>query len=155
MRAFAAAGGESFRIDSGDVARGVDIVAQALAWADVRLSAKPVLFYSTAEPGDVKAVQQQIGVQRAGEMIEQTLAAVARGVVERGVRQLVIAGGETAGACVQALQIEQLRIGPQIDPGVPWCHAQTSLAPGGLHLALKSGNFGADDFFTKAFSLLR
>jgi len=155
VRAFAAAGGESFRIDPGEVASGRDVVAPALAWAAPRLSAKPALFYSTAEPADVKSVQQRVGVQRAGEIIERALAAIAHGLVERGVRQLVIAGGETSGACVQALQVAQLRIGAQIDPGVPWCHAQTSLAPGGLHLALKSGNFGADDFFTRAFSLLR
>ncbi|MES2945023.1 MAG: nucleotide-binding domain containing protein, partial [Pseudomonadota bacterium] len=51
-------------------------------------------------------------------------------------------------ACVQALGITQMQIGPQIDPGVPWCHAA------GLHLTLKSGNFGTDDFFTKAFAML-
>jgi uncharacterized protein YgbK (DUF1537 family) len=155
VRAFAAAGGESFRIDPGEVAAGVDVVAPALRWARKRLSAQPVLVYSTAEPAEVKSVQQRMGVQRAGEMIERTLASVARGLVEGGVRQLVIAGGETAGACVQALDVAHLRIGAQIDPGVPWCHAPTGIAPGGIHLALKSGNFGADDFFTRAFSLLR
>jgi len=69
------------------------------------------------------------------------------------VGQLLVAGGETSGACVQALGVTQLRIGPQIDPGVPWCHAQLppSLGGRGLHLALKSGNFGAVDFFTSAF----
>ena len=76
----------------------------------------------------------------------------ARGLVERGVGQMVIAGGETAGACVQALGVAQLRIGAQIDPGVPWCHAPGP--QGGLHLALKSGNFGSDDFFRKAFTAL-
>ncbi len=155
VQAFAATGGESFRIEPGDVARGDNIVARALAWAETRLSSQPVLVYSTAEPGAVKAAQREIGVQQAGAMIEHALAAITRGLVERGVAQLVVAGGETSGACVQALQIGQLRIGPQIDPGVPWCHAQTHLAPGGVHLALKSGNFGTDDFFTKAFSLLR
>jgi 3-dehydrotetronate 4-kinase len=155
VRAFAAMGGESFRIDPGEVPRGAGVVVRALAWAETRLSSRPVLLYSTAEPSAVKAAQQQIGVQQAGEMIELALAAIARGLVERGVGQLVVAGGETAGACVQALQIAQLRIGAQIDPGVPWCHAQTGLAPDGVHLALKSGNFGTDDFFTKAFSTLR
>ena len=71
------------------------------------------------------------------------------------MQQLVLAGGETSGACVQALGVQQLRIGPQIDPGVPWCHAATTAATGSaMHLALKSGNFGADDFFTKALRLL-
>ena len=114
-----------------------------------------MLVYSTAEPGSVKVVQEQLGAERAGTMIEQALARIARGVVERGVRQLVVAGGETSGACVQALDIRQMQIGPQIDPGVPWCYARTeSDRTVHLHLALKSGNFGADDFFPKAFAML-
>ena len=92
-------------------------------------------------------------------MVEQALGRIARGLVELGVRQLVVAGGETSGACVQALGITLLRIGGQIDNGVPWCHAMVNAAsanaaPQGLHLALKSGNFGSDDFFTKAFQSL-
>jgi len=68
----------------------------------------------------------------------------------------VVAGGETSGACVQALNITQLKIGPQIDPGVPWCHAQSDASHGeGLHITLKSGNFGTDDFFTQAFTILQ
>ena len=154
VRAFSAAGGESFRIEPLQRARGDEVVAEAIAWASSRLAQKPILIYSTAEPVVVKAAQEQLGAQRAGTLLEQALAAIARGLVECGVRQLIIAGGETAGACVQALKIAQLRIGPQIDPGVPWCHAQPTLAPDGLHLALKSGNFGSDDFFIKAFRLL-
>jgi uncharacterized protein YgbK (DUF1537 family) len=151
VRAFIESGGESYRVDPLQVARGVDVVAQALAWATPRLSNGAVLLYSTAESDDVKTAQGELGVQRAGAILEQALAVIARGLVERGVRQLVIAGGETAGACVQELEVTQLRIGPQIDPGVPWCHANCDVAPEGLHLALKSGNFGGDDFFTKAF----
>ena len=100
-------------------------------------------------------MQAELGVGRAGELVERCLSAIARGVVERGVRQLVVAGGETSGACVQALEIAQMRIGPQIDPGVPWCHAACPAAgKEGLHLALKSGNFGSVDFFGKAFDRL-
>jgi 3-dehydrotetronate 4-kinase len=87
-------------------------------------------------------------------MVERTIAAIARGLVaELGVRQLVVAGGETSGACVQALGIAQMQIGMQIDPGVPWCYAQTGIGAG-VHLALKSGNFGSEDFFAKAFTML-
>jgi uncharacterized protein YgbK (DUF1537 family) len=137
------------------VAAGADVVAEALAWAAPLLATGPVLIYSSADPAAVKAVQGQLGVDAAGALVERTLAAVARGLVELGVRQLVVAGGETSGACVQALGISQMKIGPQIDPGVPWCHAQTEAAPnGGLHLTLKSGNFGTDDFFSKAFTCL-
>ena len=131
-----------------------DVAAQALAWARQRLGARPVLVYATAAPEAVKAVQAQLGAERAGALVEQALARVAAGLVEAGVGQLLVAGGETSGACVQALGVRTLRIGPQIDPGVPWCHATPPLRPGGLHLALKSGNFGGVDFFTRAFDRL-
>ncbi|MBC7468963.1 MAG: hypothetical protein H7322_06525, partial [Ramlibacter sp.] len=114
----------------------------------------PVLVYSTADADAVKAVQERLGTERAGAMLEQALAAVAQGLVGLGVRQLLVAGGETSGACVQALGVTQMQIGPQIDPGVPWCHAVLP-AGEGLHLALKSGNFGTPDFFSKAFGMLQ
>ena len=141
------------------LAAGVDVAAQALAWAAPLLPSGPVLIYSSADADAVKSVQARLGVEEAGAMVERTLAAIARVLVERGVRQLVVAGGETSGACVQALHITQMQIGPQIDPGVPWCHAKSDAAwdaagQGGLHLTLKSGNFGGDDFFSKAFAVL-
>jgi uncharacterized protein YgbK (DUF1537 family) len=119
-----------------------------------RLGSGPLLVYATAQPDAVRSVQQQLGAERAGALVEQALSRVAAGLVAAGVGQLVVAGGETSGACVQALGISQLRIGPQIDPGVPWCHAATPARPDGLHLALKSGNFGGQDFFSRAFQLL-
>jgi uncharacterized protein YgbK (DUF1537 family) len=99
-------------------------------------------------------LQAKLGVDAAGVLVERALASVARGLAERGVRRLVVAGGETSGAVVQALGVSQLRIGPQIDPGVPWCSARAEAADATMHLALKSGNFGAPDFFTRAFALL-
>jgi len=153
---FVQGGGAALAVDALRAASGADVVAEALAWAATQLPAGPVLLYSTAEPAAVKAVQQQLGVNQAGALMEHTLAAIAQALVRRlGVQQLVVAGGETSGACVQALGITQLHIGPQIDPGVPWCHAvPPGAGPGGLHLALKSGNFGSDDFFSKAFAQL-
>ena len=129
-----------------------DLVKEVLTWAQGYLASGPVLVYSTATPESVQAVQSQLGVEAAGHQVERALAAIARGLVELGVQQMVVAGGETSGACVQALAIEQLQIGPQIDPGVPWCHAHTPM--GGVHITLKSGNFGTDDFFSKAFTFL-
>ena len=130
------------------------VVQQVLAWASPLLKDGPVLVYSTAEPDAVKAVQAQLGVAEAGALVEHALGYVARGLVDLGVQQLVVAGGETSGACVQALGVTQMQIGPQIDPGVPWCHAVSDVAPDGLHLTLKSGNFGTEDFFIKAFTAL-
>jgi uncharacterized protein YgbK (DUF1537 family) len=148
-------GGAALAIDPLRIAAGVDVAAETLAWATPLVDKQPVLVYSTAEAGAVKSVQGRLGVEEAGAMVERTIAAIARGLVERGVRQLVVAGGETSGACVQALGIAQMQIGPQIDPGVPWCHARTDAAEGtSVHIALKSGNFGGDDFFTKAFTVL-
>ncbi|WP_406625601.1 3-oxo-tetronate kinase [Acidovorax sp. SDU_ACID1] len=149
---FIARGGAALAIDPLRIADGADVAAEALAWAAPLLERGPVLVYSTADSGAVKSVQSRLGVEEAGAMVERTIAAIARGLVERGVRQLVVAGGETSGACVQALGITQMQIGPQIDPGVPWCHAQA--LGQGLHVTLKSGNFGGDDFFTRAFEVL-
>jgi uncharacterized protein YgbK (DUF1537 family) len=152
---FKRAGRPSFSIDPLAIAAGEDVVGQALAWAGPRLPDGPVLVYATAESTAVKAVQAQLGVARAGDMVEQALSRIAVGLVERGVRQLVVAGGETSGAVVQALGVRQMTIGPQIDPGVPWTAARSSACAGQtLHVALKSGNFGTTDFFTRAFARL-
>jgi uncharacterized protein YgbK (DUF1537 family) len=153
---FAARGFPALALDPLRIAAGVDVAAEVLAWAAPRLPAGPVLVYSTADASAVKATQGTLGVEHAGALVEATLARIAIGLVGLGVRQLLVAGGETSGACVQALEVRQMKIGPQIDPGVPWCHAHSTLAgTDGLHLSLKSGNFGTDDFFTKAFSVLQ
>lgn len=152
---FIASGRPALAIDPLRIAAGIDVVAEALAWAAPLVASRPVLVYSTAESGAVKSVQGRLGVEEAGAMVERAIAAIARGLVAQGVRQLVVAGGETSGACVQALGIAQMQIGAQIDPGVPWCHAVSEAAGGaGLHIALKSGNFGTDDFFGKAFTVI-
>jgi len=155
VRHFLDAGGAGFAVDPLAIAAGHDVAGAALDWARPRLQERPLLVYATATPDAVKAAQARLGSGRAGEIVEDALSRIARGLVEAGVRQLVVAGGETSGACVQALEIAQLRIGPQIDPGVPWCHAASPAAAGqGLHIALKSGNFGSVDFFSKAFQRL-
>jgi 3-dehydrotetronate 4-kinase len=140
-----------FAIDPVVAAGGKDVTGEALAWAADKLGDQPICFAATAPPDRVAAVQQQLGREHAGMLVEGIMAAIARGLVERGVRRLVVAGGETAGAVVQALGITGLRIGRQIDPGVPWT---VSLGDPPLALALKSGNFGAPDFFLRAFAAL-
>jgi uncharacterized protein YgbK (DUF1537 family) len=154
VRTFLDAGGEGFALDPLQLADGVDVAGKALDWARPRLAHGTVLVYATAEPDAVKAVQQKLGVDVAGALVESALAAIARGLVAEGVGQLVVAGGETSGACVQTLGITRMRIGRQIAPGVPWCHSRSRLAPQGLHLALKSGNFGGPAFFRDAFECL-
>ena len=143
-----------FRVDPLQIAAGNDVAAAAIAWARPLLPAGPVLIYATSDASSVKAAQNALGAERAGRLVENTLAAIARALVANGVRRLVVAGGETAGAVVQALRVAALRIGPQIDPGVPWTLSQGG-PPGepGLALALKSGNFGAVDFFAKALAM--
>ncbi|MFE5889552.1 3-oxo-tetronate kinase [Streptomyces sp. NPDC056462] len=150
---FLRTGRPAFSVDPLRIAAGEDVAGQALAFAEAHLADGPVLVHSTEAPDAVRAVQGRLGAAEAGELVERTLARVARGLVDRGVRRLVVAGGETSGAVVQALGITRLRIGPQIAPGVPWCAATL---PGGdtLHITLKSGNFGGPDFFTDALALL-
>ena len=153
VRHFREQGQPALQLDPIALAAGDDAVARALAWCDAQSSAGPLLVYATAEPAAVQRVQAELGAARAGELVERALARIAVGLVERGVRRLVVAGGETSGAVVQALGITQLAIGAQIDPGVPWTAARSPAASSDwLHLALKSGNFGSTDFFSKAFA---
>jgi 3-dehydrotetronate 4-kinase len=142
----------AFAVDPFALARGEDVVATAIAWARGCLSEQPILIYATAGPESVSVAQASLGAGRIGALIENALAAIARGLVELGVERLIVAGGETSGAVVKALGVTALRIGPEIDPGVPWT---TSLGtPQPIALALKSGNFGTSDFFLKAWERL-
>ncbi len=142
---------EAFAVDTLKLAAGEDVVAKALAWAEPRLGDKPILIYASAPLEVVREVQAKLGRQAAGEMIEDALARIATGIVERGVGRLVVAGGETSGAVIWEMGIAALQIGPEIDPGVPWTWV---IGAHPLAVALKSGNFGSPDFFLKAFKCL-
>lgn len=132
-----------------DLARDRSALNGAHQWLRTHLADDgPVLVYATAEPEEVGAAQAELGAERAGTLVEEALASVASELVANGVRRLVVAGGETSGAVVNALGVTALRIGPEIDPGVPWT---VSLSDPPVALALKSGNFGTEDFFVKAF----
>lgn len=143
-----ARGTPAYAIDPLRLGRGDDVAAEALAWAAPLVRKGPVVVYSTASALGVESVQRALGVENAGSLVEEALARIAQGLVTLGVRRLVVAGGETSGAIVTALKVRRLRIGPQIDPGVPWT---ASLDGTPIALALKSGNFGSVDFFTKAW----
>ena len=143
----------AFRIDPLALAQGENVVEEALSFVQQH-SPKTVLVDATATPDEVRSVQAELGTQRAGELVEQALADIARGLYEQGVTHFVVAGGETSGAVVQALDVRALRIGPQIDPGVPATAAIDGNGSVRSALALKSGNFGTVDFFEKAMKAL-
>ncbi|MBB5553231.1 3-oxo-tetronate kinase [Rhizobium lentis] len=144
---------EGFRVDLSKLADGGDVVGEAVEWASSRLGQKPVLIYATALPDEVKENQRKLGAAQSGEMVEAALSSIARRLVEKGVSDLIVAGGETSGAVVKSLGVDQLSIGNEIAPGVPWVHAKSQGRS--LSLALKSGNFGERDFFMNAWNRLR
>lgn len=148
VAAWEAAGRPMRRIDPRALARGEPVVDEVLQWARAAVAQGAVLISATAAPEVLRAVQAELGAARAGELVEQALARLARGLVDAGVRRLVVAGGETSGAVVQGLGVRALRIGPAICPGVPWTRAEGRT----LKLALKSGNFGAPTFFADALA---
>lgn len=144
-----------FALDPLSLSEGDKQQEQALVFARERLSSNsPVLIYASADPDKVCAAQQALGVARAGALVEETMSQLAVALVNEGVGRLLVAGGETSGAVVSALGITTLRIGEQIDPGVPWTQAPLAGREAPLSLALKSGNFGGVDFFTRAFEVL-
>ncbi len=142
--------GAHMALDTDAICRGEDVAAKALDWAKGKLGNGPILLSASDKPESVKALQTKYGIEKSSQAIEKTMAALARGLVAAGVGRLVVAGGETSGAVVGALDVTALRIGPEIDLGVLWT---ASVGDKPMLLALKSGNFGAPDFFTKAFTL--
>lgn len=145
-----AAGTPAFRIDPVAIAEARLSPAEVVEWA---MSTEGVpLIYSSAEPQAVRDAQQRLGRDRAGEFVERFLADVAAALRARGFSRFLVAGGETSGAVVGALDVPALLIGPEIDPGVPWTLSLGGERP--LALALKSGNFGSAAFFSKAWEML-
>lgn len=140
------------RLDPARLLAGDDVVAEALAFADKHLASGPVLIATSAPPEAVRALQAAHGVDAAGHAIEAALAAIAEGLVARGVRRLVVAGGETSGAVVDRLGLTAFLLGPEIAAGVPVL--RTAGRPEPMLLALKSGNFGGADFFGRALDMM-
>lgn len=146
-----AAGLPDRKVEPRAIAAG-ELTAEAIVdWALGLPAGAIPLIWSSADPDDVRAAQAAFGREAAGEMVERLLGEVASGLAENGFTRFLVAGGETSGAVVQALGVEALAIGPEIDPGVPWTR---SVGGRPLALALKSGNFGAPDFFLKAWEKL-
>lgn len=140
------------RLDPARLLAGDDVVAESLAFADKHLASGPVLIATSAPPEAVRALQAAHGIDAAGHAIEAALAAIAEGLVARGVRRLVVAGGETSGAVVDRLGLTAFLLGPEIAAGVPVL--RTAGRPEPMLLALKSGNFGGADFFGRALDMM-
>ncbi|MFK5599638.1 3-oxo-tetronate kinase [Methylobacterium sp. HMF5984] len=140
------------RLDTERLLSGPGEVEAAIAWAAERLAAGPVLVASSAAPDAVRTLQARHGGAAVGQAIEAALAQLAADLVARGVRRLVVAGGETSGAVVDHLGLKAFLLGPEIAAGVPVLRTA-----GGdpMLLALKSGNFGGRDFFLRALALMR
>lgn len=141
----------SFFMDPLRLGAGDNIVSEAIDWVASNRDESPILIYSSSLPAAVAAVQDRYGTSRIAGFIEDALAQVARALIENGITRLIIAGGETSGAVIKELDVRGIRIGPQIDPGIPWT---VTMGRPQLALALKSGNFGTTDFFLKAFRSL-
>lgn len=141
------------KLDPDKIVAGADEVQRALDWAGKHLAEGPILIASSSAPEQVAAVQTRHGRDTAGHAIEQAMATLSEGLVQAGVRRLVVAGGETSGAVVDRLGIPGFLVGPEIAPGVPVLRAVG--AGDGMLLALKSGNFGGPGFFEDALRLMR
>jgi len=141
----------TLRLDPLSLVTDPDAAIKAANWARSHRSEGPILISATGSAGTVQAVQEKLGAGNAGQLIESSLAEIARLLVTSGFHRLIVAGGETSGAVVAALGIQRLHIGPCIDPGIHWAVSESEPH---LALALKSGNFGSEDFFEKAWSIL-
>ncbi|NNE80723.1 MAG: four-carbon acid sugar kinase family protein [Silicimonas sp.] len=141
----------TLKIDIDRMADGADEVSRGVEWATAQSGDAPVLIYGSSDPDEVAQTQAKHGTERAGQMMEDALAGIAKRLADMEFAQIFVAGGETSGAVVKALDVRALKIGPEIAPGVPWTEA---IGENPLALALKSGNFGKDTFFEDAFGML-
>jgi uncharacterized protein YgbK (DUF1537 family) len=143
-----------FRVAPEELAAQFDVTLERVrSWAkEHRSNTDPLLVYTSGSPDEIASNQKSLGIGRAGELCEKFLAEVAEVFVSDEISQLIVAGGETSGAVVTKLGLDLLRIGPEIAPGVPWTLASGKSRE--IALALKSGNFGSEDFFLKAWQFL-
>jgi 3-dehydrotetronate 4-kinase len=148
IKRFLETGGARLEVDARDILEGSMTAAKALQWVLAEENAP--LVFTSAEPSIVFGVQQEYGKQRVAESVEGFFAGLAKALVENGYRRIVTAGGETSGAVVLAIGVEALRIGAEIAPGVPAMSSETD----DIHLALKSGNFGGENFFREALEAI-
>jgi 3-dehydrotetronate 4-kinase len=139
-------------LDPDEVMSGHVTVDGAASWALRHLGQMPMITSSTASE-NVAAAQARHGRAEMAYALEGFIGQLAVKLVDSGVTRLVVGGGETSGAVVTALRLGEFVIGPEIDPGVP-ALATTSATGKPLRLALKSGNFGALDFYEKAARIL-
>jgi uncharacterized protein YgbK (DUF1537 family) len=141
----------ALQLDALLLAEGIQTPEQIAAWAINQTGYGPPIIYSSATPEELAQIQARIGKHKSGTLVERALADIAQRLRHAGFTRFVVAGGETSGAVVAELGVRALLIGPEIDPGVPWTR---SFAGPDLTLALKSGNFGSEDFFIKAWTML-
>ncbi|EJT02312.1 3-oxo-tetronate kinase [Rhizobium sp. CCGE 510] len=141
------------RLDPERLLAGPDEIAAALSWAGDRIAAGPVVVAASAAPETVSRLQSLYGREASGHAIETATSLIAAELVAKGVRRLVVAGGETSGAAVDRLAIPAFLIGPEIAPGVPVLRTVGN-TQGDMLLALKSGNFGGEDFFAAALAMM-
>lgn len=146
-----AAGMPMLAVDVAAIADGRQLAEMIADWIIGQSGPLPPVVYSSASPDVLAYTQAQFGRDASGALIEHTLAVVAQHIAKAGFTRFIIAGGETSGAVIAALGVTMLDIGPQIAPGVPWTR---SIGGPDLALALKSGNFGEQDFFINAWDML-
>ena len=142
--------GPALRLDPLTLAE--DGADAAISWLAEQPAGSNPIIYATARPETVRATQEKLGVARAGEIVEEALAALARAAFANGIRKFVVAGGETSGAVSKALGLTRLNIGAEIAPGVPWTYARINGED--VAITLKSGNFGDRNFFATALARL-
>ena len=154
IETFRGQGGQCIHLDPLACSRSDDHVNTLVTKISDSLKIAPVLVYASAAPQSVQAVQEELGREQAGALVEAAFAEIARQAVPLPqTNRLVVAGGETSGAVVSALGVAALQIGPEIDPGVPWTLALDTDGNTILPMALNSCNFGATNFFNKALEM--
>lgn len=138
-------------VDPGDPRPDAAIIAEALDWATPRIGPQPLCIATATDDADVARAQAAFGPIGAARRAEALLGTIAAGLRDRGIRRLVVSGGETSGAVVAALGIRQMRALPDGPLGSGFCRAEV---PVPMMLFLKSGKIGPEDVLVRALDAM-
>lgn len=138
-----------FLIDAYALDRGEDVVERAVSFVRAHRDSVPAVV-AGRDPATVRQVQSDLGVERSSTLIEKALGEIARRVRDEGITRIMVAGGESSGAVVNALGATALDIGAEVAPGVPWMVTRGEEPIG---LILKSGNLGGEAIFRDALTV--
>ena len=142
----------SLYVSPDEVINNEDLVEKVFSWIKDNETLSP-LIYSSSDTKTVTEKQKQYGQEILANKIENFFELLSKKLVKDNFGTFISAGGETSGAVIKGLGVQELKIGEEISHGVPALWSPHSNGNKPISVTLKSGNFGQTDFFERALKV--